>query len=62
MIARSPSCSVSSKTDTRLHLASVRATAVYAQATLLPVSSTRSRYSDATTVLDEIDNNQSENY
>jgi hypothetical protein len=46
-----------------LHLASVRATAVYAQATLLPVnSSTRSRYSDATTVLDEIDNNQSENY
>ena len=55
---------IDSKTARRLGLANVRAAALYAQATLaLPVnSSTRARYDDATTVLDEIVNNKSPRY
>jgi uncharacterized repeat protein (TIGR01451 family) len=55
---------ISSSTATRLGLTNVRDALLYAQATrLLPVNSTtQNRYSDAITVLDEIDNNQSERY
>jgi len=55
---------IASKTAGRLGAANVRAAVLYATATLaLPVSSaTRDRYSDATTLLDELANNKSEIY
>ncbi|HEU4421536.1 MAG TPA: CARDB domain-containing protein [Pilimelia sp.] len=55
---------ISSRTSVRLGLTNVRAAALYAQATLLlPVNaSTTDRYSDTTTVLDEINSNRSEVY
>jgi uncharacterized repeat protein (TIGR01451 family) len=55
---------ISSPTTTRLRLGNVRAAALYAIDTLrLPVNSAnRTRYSDATRVLDEINNNKNEVY
>jgi uncharacterized repeat protein (TIGR01451 family) len=55
---------ISSPTADRLGLTNVRAAMLYASATrLLPVNSaTQSQYSDAITVLEEIDNNTSEVY
>jgi hypothetical protein len=55
---------ISSRVAGRLGLLTVRDAALYAIDTLaLPVNAaTRDRYSDATTVLDEINNNRSEVY
>jgi uncharacterized repeat protein (TIGR01451 family) len=55
---------IDSRLAGRLGLATVRDAALYAQATLaLPVNSaSRARFSDATTVLGEINNNKSEVY
>jgi hypothetical protein len=56
--------SIKSKTATRLGLTTVRSADVYAMETLkLPVTNKNmGRYSDATTVLDEINNGKSEVY
>ena len=54
---------ISSRTATRLGLTNVRGAALYGIATLgLPAAAYRDRYSDATTVLDEINRNRSETY
>jgi uncharacterized repeat protein (TIGR01451 family) len=58
------STAIASKTATRLGLGDVRAAALYARATLAapPTQATQNRYGDTTTVLDEINNNRSEQY
>jgi len=54
---------ISSRLTSRLGLANVRAAALYGIATLaLPAAANRSRYSDATEVLDDINLNRSEIY
>jgi uncharacterized repeat protein (TIGR01451 family) len=54
---------IASKTDSRLGLRNVREAALYGIATLrLPLAGNANRYSDATTVLDEINLNKSERY
>ncbi|MCA1682614.1 MAG: DUF11 domain-containing protein [Actinobacteria bacterium] len=58
-----PSTAITSKTDVRLGLTTVRAAALYSIATLaLPVETSSARYSDAIQVLDEINQNKSEQY
>ncbi len=57
------STSISSPTATRLGIADVGQAVLYAEATLaLDPATNKARYSDATTLLDEIVNNKSERY
>jgi uncharacterized repeat protein (TIGR01451 family) len=60
----SASTAIESRTADRLGLGNIREAVLYGQATLaMPVDpSTQERYSDATTVLDEINMNRSERY
>jgi hypothetical protein len=54
---------IASKTDSRLGLRNVREAALHGIATLrLPLAGNANRYSDAATVLDEINTNKSERY